>query len=364
MNMDVEYKKDGTYERFSHAMRKKRVALMYDKNTKPFADGVKDCLPSVVFTDIFFDTDDYIPTMEACAHAEGIARGCDFLLAVGSGSLNDTAKYVATKIGIESGVFPTAASMDGYVSRGSALMDGGRKVTLPVNTPTHVLIDPEVIAGAPKDMTASGFGDILGKYTCMTDWKLSHIVRGEEIHEEAFAMMEKARGDCVSLYGDLTQYKPDAIGKLIDALIAAGVSMAKCGNSRPASGSEHHMSHFLEMDFVRRGERVPLHGVKVAIGTLISIDLYGFIAKCDLDLPYKKEIGELASTLPKVEDVKAMLQGMGCPTKFSDIGVRRETMEDMLERAYTVRDRYTILTYYHENDLMKYVKDDIMRKYF
>jgi glycerol dehydrogenase-like iron-containing ADH family enzyme len=63
----------------------------------------------------------------------------------------------------------------------------------------------------------------------------------------------------------------------MNALIVAGTSMAICGNSRPASGSEHHQSHFLEMDFVRRGEKIPMHGIKVAIGTLVSITLYNFI---------------------------------------------------------------------------------------
>ena len=34
------------------------------------------------------------------------------------------------------------------------------------------------------------------------------------------------------------------------------------------------MSHYLEMDFLRRGKRIPLHGVKVGLGTMVSLYLY------------------------------------------------------------------------------------------
>ncbi len=59
-----------------------------------------------------------------------------------------------------------------------------------------------------------------------------------------------------------------------------------------------------------------------------------------------------------------MLQKMGCPVRFSEIGVRKETMEEMIEKAYTVRDRYTVLTLIHDLGLTEKVKPIIMKKYF
>ena len=55
---------------------------------------------------------------------------------------------------------------------------------------------------------------------------------------------------------------------------------------------------------------------------------------------------------------------MGCPTRFSEIGVRKETMEEMIEKAYMVRDRYTVLTLVHELGLTEAVKPMIMREFF
>lgn len=363
--MNVEYKSNlGTYPIFLESIKGKTVTVACDANTRRYADEIITLINGAgAFTKLcFFDDEDLIPTEEKCTELKCLANKTDYILAVGSGSLNDMCKYVSTTLEIPCGVLITAASMDGYVSKGSAIMVDGVKVTYNVHVPTDILIDLEIIKNAPAIMTASGFGDIIGKYTCLTDWQLGNIVNGEEINKEAFELMEKALATCVLLFEDLKVYKPEAVGKLTDALITAGVSMAICGNSRPASGSEHHQSHFLEMDFVARGERVPLHGVKVAIGALISIELYNYVIT--QDIPHREEITKIVKKLPPVSEVKKMLEEMGCPTKFSEVGVRREVMEKMLYNAHTVRDRYTILTFINENGLMDGIKDTIMDKYF
>lgn len=162
----------------------------------------------------------------------------------------------------------------------------------------------------------------------------------------------------------LTEYTEEAVAKLMNALIVAGTSMAICGNSRPASGSEHHQSHFLEMDFVRRRERIPMHGIKVAIGTLVSITLYNYIKEHQIQFKGAEAVYKLAEELPSVETIEIMLKKMGCPTRFSQIGVRRETMEEMIEKAYTVRDRYTILTLIHDLGLTEQVKPMLMEQFF
>ena len=140
--------------------------------------------------------------------------------------------------------------------------------------------------------------------------------------------------------------------------------MAICGNSRPASGSEHHQSHFLEMDFVRRGEKIPMHGLKVAIGTLVSIELYNYLKENKISFNGSEKLYEILSELPTVEEIRTMLVKMGCPVRFSEIGVRKETMEEMLEKAYTVRDRYTVLTLIHDLGLTEQIKPIIMKKYY
>lgn len=366
MNISVEYRHESGFSAFFKRVTDKTVTVMYDINTKPYAEGIKAELAAYAkkVLSVEFPDEELIPSEDKCEQAYEVAKASDYLLAVGSGTLNDMAKSVSTRLNIECGVLVTAASMDGYCSKGAALMRGGFKVTDEVHTPSDILIDLEIVRNAPRLMTASGFGDIIGKYTCLTDWKMAHIVNGEPIHQEAFTLMEQARAACVDAFEDLTEYKADAIAKLMNALITAGTSMAICGNSRPASGSEHHQSHFLEMDFVRRGERVPLHGIKVAIGTLVSITLYKYLKDNKVAFQGAEEVYKLSDELPSVDTIRNMLIKMGCPVRFSEIGVRKETMEEMIEKAYTVRDRYTVLTLMHDLGLTEQVKPVLMKEFY
>lgn len=100
---------------------------MFDVNTKPYAQKIIEDLNDVV--EMFFPDEELIPDENKCNFALEKTKGTDYLLAVGSGTLNDMAKDISTKLNIECGVLATAPSMDGYCSKGSALMVRGRKVT-------------------------------------------------------------------------------------------------------------------------------------------------------------------------------------------------------------------------------------------
>ena len=366
MNIDIEYKHETGFRNFFKRIAGKRVSVLYDVNTKPYAEKMISQLKEYAKETVRVEYPDaeLLPTEDKCERAYELSGNCDYVLAVGSGTLNDMAKSVSTRLKIECGVLVTAASMDGYCSKGAALMRGGVKVTDEVHAPSDILIDLDIVRNAPRIMTAAGFGDIIGKYTSLTDWRMAHIVKGEPINEKAYSMMESALSACIDSFDGLTRYEDGAVAKLTDALITAGLSMAECGNSRPASGSEHHQSHFLEMDFARRGEKIPMHGIKVGIGTLVSIELYNFIRKNGISFKGAEEVYKLAESLPPVGKIKGMLEKMGCPTRFSEIGVREETMGKMIEKAYTVRDRYTVLTLVHDLGLTERVKPGIMEKYY
>lgn len=75
------------------------------------------------------------------------------------------------------------------------------------------------------------------------------------------------------------------------------------------------------------------------------------------------EVYKLVETLPSIETIEKMLEKIGCPTRFSQIGVREETFVDMIYNAYTVRDRYTVLTLIKEIGLSDKILP-IVKKYY
>ena len=203
----------------------------------------------------------------------------DMLLAVGSGTLNDVTKYVSARTGIPYVIAATAPSMDGYASTVAPTILDGFKTTLPAVYPAAIVADVDILKDAPMPMLTAGFGDIIGKFTSLADWRLSHQLNGEYYCPEVAGVIEAAVETCAANAQALAQREPQAIQAVTEALILSGLAMGMVGVSRPASGAEHQMAHYWEMDALRRGEEHPLHGNAVGVGTVLAASLYEMAAE-------------------------------------------------------------------------------------
>ena len=105
------------------------------------------------------------------------------------------------------------------------------------------------------------------------------------------------------------------------------------------------------MDGKKKGVDYAPHGVKVGLGCLVSIALY----KAALS-DGAKELSVVETqiqALPEVEQLQEIYKKIGLPTRFSQIGVGRVLLEETIENANTVRERYTILRYLHDKNLLR-----------
>lgn len=308
------------------------------------------------------------------------------LLAVGAGTVHDVTRYCAWQKGLPFVSVPTAASVDGFCTSVAAMTWEGVKRTLTAAAPTLVLADPAMIAAAPPYLARSGFGDMIGKFIALTDWRIAHLLTGEyycpriaEMTEEATrAVMDSADGIAA---GDAAAYE-----KLIYGLLLSGAAMQLMGNSRPASGAEHHISHCIEMTPSRLNVRsAALHGEKVGVGTLLVLAEYHRLAALDeeawgdyvplhpgelaarlgpeLAVQLEKEnacdaaagmtgdairaalpqIRQLIAALPQPEELRALYRRLGVMDTLSDLGVADEKAAALLDTAPLVRNRLTLL---------------------
>lgn len=202
-----------------------------------------------------------------------IDNDADILIAVGSGTIHDLTRFTAFKRGIPFISMPTAASVDGFVSTVAAMTWNGLKKTFPAKAPLYVLADTNIFSRAPYRLTASGISDLMGKYTALTDWKISHIVTGEYFCERIYNLEIKAVREVESILGEIKSGDGSCMEKLMYALILSGLAMQMIGNSRPASGAEHHMSHLWEMNVINEPIDA-LHGEKVSVGLILSLEKY------------------------------------------------------------------------------------------
>lgn len=225
-----------------------------------------------------------ISTAEVLAKLEG---DVEVIVAVGSGTIHDIARFCAHERGIRFVSCPTGASVDGFCSTVAAMTWYGFKKTLPAVAPEIVLADTEIIKNAPMELVRSGVGDIMAKYTALADWKMAHVLTNELLCEEIYSIMQRAVDTVMQSVPGIVRGEESAYADVTYALIMSGIAMQMMGNSRPASGAEHHISHMIEMEPEAFPVKFPaMHGEKTGVGSLIAVREYKRLAKIEDITPY------------------------------------------------------------------------------
>lgn len=247
------------------------ILLVADTNTyATCGDRVSTLLGEKLTDKVIFSTQGFlIPNEEAIERIQqAVCASTDLIIGIGSGVINDLCKYVSFTKQLPYFIVATAPSMDGYTSAGAAMITGNMKTTFNAHVPTAIIGDVDILKDAPMRMIQSGFGDIIGKYSALNDWKLAHLVNGEYLCQYVYDLVLDIVKKTESLAAGLQQRDPETIKTLMEALIIVGIAMAYVGNSRPASGSEHHLSHYFEIVGILNQEDYFLHGIDVVYSTV------------------------------------------------------------------------------------------------
>jgi glycerol-1-phosphate dehydrogenase [NAD(P)+] len=263
---------------FRKARGLSRFLLVADRNTyaclgaaveRELRGGAAEVIP-VIFDDyeLLVDARSILKVLLSYAPAQ-----CTFV-AVGSGTVTDITRFVSHRTGNAFVSLPTAPSVDGYSTTNVPMMVDGIKQSFTAHAPVAIFADTGILAAAPRAMIAAGFGDMLGKYTSIADWRLGHLLWSTP-YDQAIARRAAAAVDsCAACAGDIGAAAPGAVATLMEALLESGFCMTDFGGSLPASGTEHHYSHFWEMKLLREGRPSILHGKKVGVATVLVSRLY------------------------------------------------------------------------------------------
>ncbi len=207
-------------------------------------------------------------------------------VAVGSGTLTDITRYASFLEDRPFCCVPTAASMDGYASSVAAMQFGGLKVTFPAHAPLGIYAEPAIVAAAPAEMTVWGLGDLLAKASASFDWRLGHGVTGEAycpaIEERVLGPLRR----CCDEVEAILAGGEGSVAVLLAGLVESGTAMAMQGSSRPASGSEHHCSHFWDLLAFRGLREHGPHGLQTGYATRLTTRLQASLLS-ELELPLR-----------------------------------------------------------------------------
>ena len=321
------------------------------------------------------------------------------LVSVGSGVINDLCKLASHHHAQSYVCVPTAASVDGYSSFGASITYLSAKQTFNCPAPVAIVADIDVIAAAPKAMTAAGYADLAAKIPAGGEWMIADFVGAELIQDDAWHILQDYIDDFLANPDAVAAGDPQAIADLFEGLTLSGFAMQAARSSRPASCCDHLFSHFLDMSGHRFNGKLQSHGFQVAIGTLAMCAAFDELFKLDLTqldveaclaawpsleqeqeralqlfeetaapkLGYesitskyedKEKVREdLARLVAVWPEFKTKLQGQvysfakmqdlfrraGAPYETEHIGVSREQIRDMVPIVQLMRYRYNLL---------------------
>jgi len=214
------------------------------------------------------------PTEKATDEVVGQANGADYLIAVGSGTINDIVKLAATRLDVPYLVVGTAPSMTGYSSALAAMLRGPIKVALDAVPPVAIIADIDILKAAPPLMAAAGVSDLISRSLSSTDWKMSNILLDTYYCDGPVSVFTEADQYCREHAAEIKKRQPAAIAVLTAALILAGMSITMAQTSSPGSGGGHMISHYWDMTAPARGRQRGSHGCQVGVGDLICFTLY------------------------------------------------------------------------------------------
>ncbi len=196
-----------------------------------------------------------------------LPRQRDLLIGLGGGKALDVAKYVAFLSRTAYIAMPTSLSNDSFCSPQVSLTLKGVKKSYPAAMPYGVVVDTEVCMKAPVMLWWSGVGDLISKFTAVRDWKLAHKKAGTQVNDLAALLSDST----VFQFIAHSTRDLEGVRLLAMALMLNGIAMEIAGSSRPASGSEHLISHALDMV----SARPRLHGLQVGIATYLVSQVQG-----------------------------------------------------------------------------------------
>ena len=327
--------------------------VIADENTWPLSRGLFDHLPHYILQGSELHADD-------CTLGKLLIETSDkdvgYFIALGSGTIGDSVRFLAYRLNKPFVNVCTAPSMDGAASCHSPLIHENFKVTYQAAAPYAIYFDLNIMANAPQKMIAAGYADVVGKYVAAVDWKIGHWATGEDYCPEIQALTLRAVKKCEESCEGLASRDPLAIKTLAEALLLSSMAMQLNITSRPASGMEHLVSHAWENLSIKRGEPVSLHGDKVGIGTLIACDVFHEFFRemrvpqkplerinYDCILEHWDELKAESDHLWEIKDrVARQIHQAGGPVRPVQLGISPEDVKYGLYHLTVGRPRVTI----------------------
>ena len=200
------------------------------------------------------------------------------LISIGSGTLTDIAKVTAQRTGNHHVAVQTACSINGFIADRSVLIIAGAKRTVQSRWPDVLVADTDILAAAPWQLNLAGVGDLSTVPNAVAEWRLAaRLGHGPPYNAAVVDDVLAANPLLPRLARAARDAEPDGIADLARLLAASGLSMGIVGSTAPASGTEHAVSHLMEMARTREGVPAAAHGMQVTVAARLAVRVWHLV---------------------------------------------------------------------------------------
>lgn len=257
----------------------KKLLLVADENTLAASEGLLESLNAAGFeTKKIIYKNMMYAKVEQVNELKALTWDVDGIISVGTGSLNDICRVTAFDMKKRFCIFATAPSMDGFASDTAPIIENNFKVSWKAEQPEIIIADTKILAKAPLELKAAGFGDMVAKYIGILDWRISNLLTDEHYCPAVADITMQGLNKVVSLADKVQSEDEEAAGGIMEGLVLSGLGMKLARSSRPASGAEHVVSHYWECYKLARGIWPEFHGKKVGVASVLINRIYRNIA--------------------------------------------------------------------------------------
>ncbi|MGH1481951.1 MAG: iron-containing alcohol dehydrogenase [Geminicoccales bacterium] len=317
-----------------------------------------------------------------------LTEKADALVAVGSGTINDSVKYRAFLDGKPFATFPTSPMTAHFAGSASVSFDGLKK-SIVTDHAVGVFVDLDVLCACPKRLIWSAYADVICRTTAQVDWLLSHRLLDTHYDDTVYHLLAPDEAILLADADRVAAGDIEAIAMVtrMNGLMGLGTSFGR--STHHGSMAEHMLSHYIDM-FAGSDHPGTHHGEQVGVATLAVNRLHHRILDGDAPPILKptvvdreaiekrfgpaiaapcleqfeaknfdrKEVdrlnrklsdhwadwtGELRPLMLRADDIEQSLRRVSAPISAEDLGVSVPFWQDAIRYARFTRDRFSIL---------------------
>lgn len=209
---------------------------------------------------------------DAAAINEAVAagKGVRGVVAVGSGTICDIGKEMSRLLSVPYTVVQTANSVNAFSDDMAVLLVRGVKRTMPSRWPNALIVDLQVLADAPADLNQAGVGELAAMWTAPSDWRLAASAGADGSWDARVVALFRDGADALVEAAPMASADLASIEVMAELMTLSGLALGVAGRTAPISGTEHGISHLLDISAATDGRGTGLHGAQVGVGALVA----------------------------------------------------------------------------------------------